>query len=82
MTPFLIQSAFFVAALVYLVRYFTARFERAEHLWTQERSLLLTRIQHPERVVMPTADGWKHRPPVRDELDRVGRIDFDPMDSE
>lgn len=75
MIAFVIQTAIFVVALIAVIRFFVARFEAAEHAWTQERSLLLTRIQHPERVIHPTAE-WEYRPPRRDGLGQVGRIDL------
>jgi len=76
MTAFVIQAAMFAATLLLLVRHFTARFERAEHNWTQERSLLLTRIQHPERVVLPVREDWRRRTPRSDEIGQVGRINM------
>ena len=76
MTALVIQAAIFAAAFILVVRHFIARFERAEHNWTQERSLLLTRIQHPERVVTPVREDWRRRRPRSDQIGHVGRIDL------
>lgn len=52
-------------------------FDRRERAWARERSELLNRIQHPERVpVQPVA--WGSRPEREpDELHLVGRVEVD-----
>jgi len=70
-----LQAALFVAALAYVIRRLTALQERRDRAHAEQIAELLTRIQHPERIPIPTVH-WPRRPErERDELHRVGRIE-------
>lgn len=74
MTALVVQSAIFAIALVAVAVHFSLRHARAEELWAKERQLLLTRIQHPERVATGFGPSKPVPVPRRDQVERVGRV--------
>jgi hypothetical protein len=69
-----VQAALFAVSLI-AIRHLVALQERRDRAHTEQVAELLTRIQHPERIPIPTVH-WERRPErERDELHRVGRIE-------
>lgn len=73
----MIPLALICAALIALVVWERHQSILRERLWIKERSLLLTRIQHPEIVIqdeaLPPEPFYGNEPEV-DEIDMVGEI--------
>lgn len=77
MIAYVVQSGLSFLALFAVVVRFSQVHERQAKAWAQERSELLNRIQHPERMPLPAP-----RPPrepvelPQDDFHLVGSIDF------
>jgi hypothetical protein len=73
-----VVAALALVALVAAIALFSRDRDRSEARWTLERRELLNRIQRPEMVPLPTAEGFVVPERLPDEWAQVGQIDIDP----